>query len=81
MLGPVLHAIPTYFALNVSLANDGMVSGPAMDRSQIRAKKFKFTDAFVLALKKGAIHTHVRVGSIHANGQAFEAHGHQKNDD
>ena len=43
VLVPVLHAIPAYFALNVSLADDGTVSGPAMDRSQVRAKKFKFS--------------------------------------
>jgi hypothetical protein len=68
MLGPVLHAIPTYFALQVSLANDGTVSGPAMDRSQIRAKKFKFSDTFVLALKKGDFATCVRlsVAEFHA---------------
>ena len=53
LLMPVLLAIPTYFALNVSVGNDRTVSGPAMDRSEARAKTFKFFDTFVLALKKG----------------------------
>ena len=67
-LVPVLHAIPTYFALNVSLADDGTVSGPAMGRSQVRAKKFKFSGAFVLALKKGDFVTCVKlsVAEFHA---------------
>ena len=53
LLVPVLHAIPAYFALNVSVADDGAVSGPAMGQSQARAKKFKFSCVFVLALKEG----------------------------
>ena len=61
LLVPVLLAIPTYFALNVSVADDGTVSGPATDRSQARAKKFKFSDAFVLALKKGDFVTCVKL--------------------
>ena len=54
LLVPVLLAIPTYFALIVSVGNDGTVSGPAMGRLEARAKKFKFSDTFVVALKKGA---------------------------
>ena len=73
LLVPVLLAIPTYFALNVSLANDGTVSGPAMDRSQVRAKKSKLSDAFVLALKEGDFVTCVKlsVAEFHASHVVF----------
>ena len=68
LLVPVLLAIPTYFTLNVSVADDGTVSGPAMDRLEARAKKFKFSDMSFLVLKKGGFVAcaNLSVAELHA---------------
>ena len=52
-MGNALHALPEYFRLQACVDDDGAICGPTDDSSLARATKFKLSDTFIKALKRG----------------------------
>jgi hypothetical protein len=53
VLGNTLHALPGYFRLQACVDDGGAICGPTDDSSLARATKFKLSDTFIKALKRG----------------------------